>query len=107
MPRRKQQLGGLLIALIGGGFTAWGWRAALIEGYYYPKASLLFPAFCVIGLGLTLFPGYKEERIARGEDISQMSGHELITARWWAILAVALVVGIGNYLFITGVMQGE
>jgi hypothetical protein len=36
-----------------------------------------------------------------------MSGRELITSRWWAILVVALVAGIGNYLFITGVMQDE
>src|SRR5262245_4504688 len=103
MRRRKQQLGGLFIALIGCGFTAWSWRTALIEGYYYSNASLVFPAFCVVGLGLILFPGYKEERLARGEDISQMSGHELITARWWAILVVALAAGIGNYFFISGV----
>jgi ABC-type Fe3+-siderophore transport system permease subunit len=101
MSRWKQQFGGLFIALIGAGFTAWTWRTALIEGYYYPKASMLFPAFCVVGLGVILFPGYREERVARGEDISGMNGWKLITARWWAILVVALVVGIGNYFLLS------
>jgi len=31
MSRWKQQLGGLFIALIGAGFTAWTWRTALNE----------------------------------------------------------------------------
>jgi len=101
MSRWKQQLGGLFIALTSSGVTAWTWRTALNEGYYYPKASMLFPAFCVVGLGLILFPGYKEERIARGEKISEMSGWKLITARWWAILVVSLLVGIGNYFLLS------
>jgi len=105
MPRWKQQLGGLFIALIGAGFTAWNWRTALNEGYYYLKASMIFPAFCVVGLGLILFPGYKEERIARGEDISGMNGRELITARWWAILVVALVMGFGNYFLLSSLSK--
>ena len=105
MPRWKQQLGGLFIALIGAGFTAWTWRAALNEGYYYPKVGMLFPAFCVVGLGVILFPGYKEERIARGEDISGMNGRELITARWWAILVVALVMGFGNYFLLSSLSK--
>jgi ABC-type Fe3+-siderophore transport system permease subunit len=101
MSRWKQQLGGLFIALISAGLTAWSWRTALGEGYYYPKAGMLSPAFCVVGLGLILFPGYREERVARGEDISGMSGWKLITARWWAILFVALVVGIGNFFLLS------
>ncbi len=82
IPRWKQQLGGVLIALLGGGFTAWSWYTALNEGYFYRKASMLFPAFFILGVGLIIFPGYKEERIARGEDISEMKGWELITPRW-------------------------
>jgi hypothetical protein len=101
MSRWKQQLGGLFIALIGAGFTAWTWRTALNEGYYYPKASMLFPAFCVVGLGVILFPGYREERVARGEDISGVNGWKLITARWWVILVVALVVSIGDYFLLS------
>jgi ABC-type Fe3+-siderophore transport system permease subunit len=106
MPRWKQQLGGLFIALLGGGYTIWIWHTAISEGYYYLKASLIFPAFCVVGLCLILFPGYKEERVARGEDISRMNGHELITARWWTILVGAIVVGIGNCLLLSSMLAG-
>jgi hypothetical protein len=99
--RRKQQLGGLLIALLGAGFTGWTWYTALYQGYFYRKASMVFPAFFVLGLGMILFPGYKEERIGRGEDISHMKGRELITPRWWAILIIAFVAAGMNYLLLS------
>jgi ABC-type Fe3+-siderophore transport system permease subunit len=105
MPRWKQQLGGLFIALIGAGFTAWTWLTGLNEGYYYVRSSMAFPAVCFVGLGLILFPGYRDERIACGEDISEMNGWKLITARWWAILVVALVVGIGNYFLLSSLLK--
>ncbi len=101
MRRWKQQLGGLLIALVGGGGTAWMWNTALKEGYFYPKASMLLPAFCVLGLGLMLFPGYKEERTARGEDITGLTGVRLITPRWWVILTLALAAGVVNYAMLS------
>ncbi len=100
MPRWKQQVGGLVLALLGAGFTAWGWYTALYRGYFYPKASMLFPALLIVGLGLIIFPGYREERLARGEDISQLQGWRLITARWWAILVIALAAGGANYLLL-------
>jgi hypothetical protein len=101
MLRRKQQLGGLVIALIGAGFTGWSWYTALHEGYFYRKASMMFPAFFFLGMGLLLFPGYREERVARGEDISRMQGWRLITLRWWAILVLALVAAGLNYLLLS------
>ncbi len=100
IPRWKQKLGGFLLMLLGGGFWAWGWYTAISRGYFYVKASMLFPAAFFLGLGLVLFPGYKEERIARGEDISGLSGIKLLTPRWWAILIVAVIAGFGNYLIL-------
>jgi ABC-type Fe3+-siderophore transport system permease subunit len=99
--RWKQQLGGAFIALLGGGFTAWGWYTALTWGYYYGKASMLAPAFFILGLGMILFRSYKEERIARGEDISDLSGLQLLTARWWVVLSVPLPAGLGNYALLS------
>jgi nitrate reductase NapE component len=100
MPRWKQQLGGAFLMLVAGGFCAWTWYTALHEGYYYRKASFLFPAVLVLGAGLIVFPGYKEERVARGEDSSELSGLQLLTPTWWMILAVALLAGFGNYLIL-------
>ena len=100
-PRWKQQLGGLFFVLLGGGFWAWGWYTAINKGYYGRNASMLFPAVFFLGIGLLAFPGYKEERIARGEDIAGLSGIQLLTPRWWAILVVALIAGLGNYILLS------
>jgi hypothetical protein len=62
---------------------------------------MLFPVFFVPGLAWVLFPGYKEERIPRGEDLSGMQGWQLITLRWWAVLAVAFGAGVGNYILLS------
>jgi drug/metabolite transporter (DMT)-like permease len=99
--RRKQRFGGLLMALLGAGFTGWSWYTALYQGYFYRKASMLFPAFLVLGLGMIIFPGYREERIARGEDISRLQGWRLITPRWWVVLVVALLAGGANYILLS------
>jgi hypothetical protein len=64
------------------------------------KAAAIFPAFAVIGLALVVMPGCREERLARGEDISQLSGQELLTPRWWAVLVLALLAGLGNWLLL-------
>ena len=98
--RWKQRLAGFLIAAMGGGGIVWIWHTALSEGYFYFKASVLMPAFLILGLALVAIPGYKEERIGRGEDISGLSGLELLTPRWWAVLAVALAAGFGNFLLL-------
>jgi len=89
------------MALLGAGFTGWSWYTALYQAYFYRKASMLFPAFFVLGLGIIMLPGYKEERIARGEDISRLQGWRLITPRWWAVLVVALAAGGANYLLLS------
>lgn len=47
------------------------------------------------------FSGYREERIARGEDLSQLQVRQLITPRWWAILTIAMVaVGVSDLLLL-------
>jgi hypothetical protein len=99
-PRLKQRLGGCLIALLGAWGTAHVWHVALHEGLFFEKASGLFPAFFVMGVAAILFPGYKEERIARGEDISGMQGWKLLTPRWCAVLILSLTVGIGDYILL-------
>ena len=100
VPRWKQRLGGALIAAIGGGGTLWTWHLARSEGGVYLKASLLMPAFLVLGLAMIAIPGYKEERLARGEDISNLAGVRLLTPRWWVVLVIALAAGLGNRLLL-------
>lgn len=100
VPRWKQRLGGVLIAAVGGVGTLWIWHVAKSEGYVYLKAGMALPAFLVLGLAMIAIPGYKEERLARGEDISRLSGTQLLTPRWWFVLVVALAAGLGNLLLL-------
>ena len=100
VPRWKQRLGGVLIAAIGGGGTLWLWHVARSEGHVYLKASVLMPAFLVLGLAMVAIPGYKEERLARGEDLAGLSGVQLLTPRWWIVLVIALAAGLGNLLLL-------
>lgn len=95
-PRGRRRAGGLGLLLLGLAMTGREWKTALGEGYYYPKAAVLFPCFAILGLGLLLFPGYREERLARGETLDGLEGVRLLTPRWWGILAVALAVGFAH-----------
>jgi hypothetical protein len=99
-PRLKQRLGGCFIALVAAWGTVYVWHEALHESLFFEEASGIFPAFFVLGLALILFPGYKEERTARGEDISGMQSWKLLTLRWRVVLVVALAVGIGNSILL-------
>ncbi len=101
LPRSRQKLGGLAIAVIGAAVTGWSWYTALRLRYFYVKASVLFPAFFVLGLGMVFLPGYREERERRGEDISRLEGWRLITPRWWTIIIVAIVAGGTNYILLS------
>jgi len=101
VPRGRQRVGGALIALLSAGFLAWTWYTALTRGYYYRKAALIFPAFLVLGIALLAIPGYREERVARGEDVSGLQGMQLITPRWWAVLATALAASFVNWFLLS------
>jgi hypothetical protein len=94
--RRRERFGGLSIATLGASLTLWNWHLALSDGRFYVKAALLGPAFTIIGLGLVLFPGYRTERIERGEDIARLTGLALLTPRWWGIIAISLGSGLVN-----------
>lgn len=104
VPRATQRLGGAFMALLSTAFLAWTWYTALTRGYFYRRAAMIFPAFFVLGVALMLIPGYREERIARGQDISRLSGSRLITPRWWAVIVLALAATILNELLLYGVL---
>ena len=100
-PRWLQRLGGLWIALLGGGFWAFGWYIALTEGNYYRRGTAIMSGFFILGCGMIAFPDYKAERVARGEDITGLSGYELITPRWWIIAIIAVALALSNFLTMT------
>jgi hypothetical protein len=93
VPRGMQRLGGIFILAVAVVMAAIAWRQAHAEPEFSLAGAFLGPAFAVMGIGLLLWPGYREERIARGEDVSRLEGAALITPRWWAILGTGLLAG--------------
>lgn len=98
VPRRKQQVGGLLIAVAGLGLAAAVHRQAVRDGQFLMLGAWAGPAFAVIGAALVVWPGYKEERLARGERIDHLEGLALLTPRWKGVLAAALLAAGGYTL---------
>lgn len=94
-------MGGAFMALVSLGGTIGVWYAALTEGYFYPYFSVIFPAFFFVGLGMIFFKNYKTERVERGEDISEIEGWKLITARWWAMLVLGLLAGVADFALLS------
>ncbi|MDX2120407.1 MAG: hypothetical protein SF070_04980 [Gemmatimonadota bacterium] len=93
---------GLAMALAAGWMTNLSWVQARRDGEFGMAAALMGPAFCVIGLGLVLFKGYRQERLERGEDISRLQGMDLLTPRWKGVLAAALAAMAVNYALLNG-----
>jgi hypothetical protein len=95
-----QRLLGLLLLVLGGGFTVWSWYTALTEGYYYRKAVALFPAFAVLGLGMILFPiDIERLRAEHGVDKPEKFAH--YPPAWKVTVFVAVLAGLGNWLAIS------
>ncbi|OGE40058.1 hypothetical protein A3D25_04620 [Candidatus Daviesbacteria bacterium RIFCSPHIGHO2_02_FULL_43_12] len=96
----KHQLVGLLI-MIGGIFiTRMIWSSAQDTGRYLVQAAGVGPAAVVLGIAMILFPTYREERLAKGEDLSNLKGFQLVTPRWWVIIAIGLLAGLANLYFL-------
>jgi len=95
---------GLAMAVASAWMTNQAWVQAREEGQFSTLAGLAGPAFVVLGIGLVLFKGYRQERLERGEDISQLQGMDLLTPRWKAVLGVALAAMALNYALLTGLL---
>lgn len=60
---------------------------------------MLFPALMVMGLGLLIFPVDPQKlRDKWGVDKIESIGH--VPGIWWIIIAISILVGIGNYFLI-------
>jgi membrane associated rhomboid family serine protease len=103
IPRWLERLGGLFIASCGTYLTWFAWQAAHQKGSFL-SVGAAGPGFALIGLALILFPGYKSERLARGETLEGREGWELLTPRWKVVCALAMVLSVG-YFFV--LVQGK
>ena len=101
-PALLRRLAGLGIALGGGYITRLAWLQAARDSQFSTLGGFGGPAFAVLGVGLILFKGYRQERLERGEDISRLEGLALLTPRWKAVLGVALLAGLADFGLLSG-----
>jgi len=96
----KQRILGLVLFILGLSLTAWFWLRGMSDGYIYINASMLFPAFMIMGIGFLLFPidpraMKKKWGVEKIESVAQIPGI------WWIILILSIIVGIGNYFILS------
>jgi hypothetical protein len=101
MDRKRSQIGGAMITVFSLGMTAYIWNTALTEGSFMLKGSIFFPLGAVVGVGSIFLPPPQEERLARGEDITQLNNWQIITPHWWAVLIVGVLAGFANYYMLS------
>lgn len=98
--RTKEIIGGMFIFTVSAGLYFYNWYLIENHDYYYPKAAFFGGSMMIVGLALIFIPGYRTERKNRGENIDNLSGMQLLTTKWWAILVAALVFGIANWIYV-------
>jgi len=96
----KQRILGLLLFLLGLSLTVWFWVRGVSGGYIYINASMLFPAFMIMGIGFLIFPidpmvMKKKWGVEKIENVGQIPGI------WWIILILSILIGIGNYFLLS------
>jgi hypothetical protein len=96
VPRWLERLGGLFILGCSVWLTWFAWKAAHTEGGFL-SVGAVGPGFALTGLTLILFPGYRSERLARGESLDGKEGWELLTPRWKVVMALAIVLSAGYF----------
>jgi membrane protein YdbS with pleckstrin-like domain len=97
----QQRIIGAVLVLLSTAAMGWLWYQVVKQAQYYSTLAAVVPIFLVIGLGQLVFGGYREERVARGEDVSKLSSVEMITPRWWVVLALAIIAGLANFYLLS------
>ena len=94
--KRVQRIFGLLLFVVGIAFTAWIWSRGVDQNYIYINASMLFPAFMIMGLGLIMFP-FDPEALQEKWGVDKIESIGQVPGIWWVIIVVSILIGIGNY----------
>jgi hypothetical protein len=93
---------GLFVLILGLAAAAAAWGAPLGGDPRIRPVVAACAALVVLGGALLILPSPREERLGRFEDLWDMSAFQMITTRWWVVIALALAVGAGNYAVVSG-----
>ena len=104
--RLPQQIIGLVLLFLGLAAAAAAWVGPLGGDPRIRPIIAAFFALAVLGGGMLILPSPRQERLGRFEDLWDMSALQMITARWWVVIAVALAVGGANYALVSGDWPG-
>lgn len=99
IPRNVERIGGLIIAVLGGWLTWFAWQAAHQQKSFL-SVGATGPAFALLGLALVCIPGYKSERVMRGESLDDKEGWELLTPRWKVLCGICCALAAGYFLLL-------
>lgn len=105
--RLPQKMIGLVFLVLGLAAAAAAWGAPLGGDPRLRPIVAACAALVVLGGAMLLLPSPREERLGRFEDLWDMSAFQMITARWWVVIALALAVGGGNYAAVSGDWAGS
>lgn len=94
--KKSQRIFGSILFVVGLAVTAWIWNKGINQNYIYINASMLFPAFMVMGLGLILFP-FDPQELKEKWGVDKIESIGQVPGIWWVIIAISILIGIGNY----------
>lgn len=95
-PRFLKHFLGFLLLLAGIGFAAAVWLVHRGQPSPFCKLEAAGSGLAVLGLAIMVLPGPREERVRRGDDLWGMTPLQMITWRWWLVLAATLLVAWGH-----------
>ncbi len=97
----QQRVAGLLMLVVGIGFTIYGWNSAMQTHRYSPKAAFLFPFFAGLGIALLAFPVTRDELMARyGVEKPRSLSHYSWGQK--SVFLLAIAAGALNYALLSG-----
>ena len=96
---KMQRTIGMLLFILGLAVTLWSWKSGVGQNYISINISMLFPALMVMGLGLLIFP-VDPQKLREKWGVDKIESIGQVPGTWWIIIAISILVGIGNYFLI-------
>lgn len=98
--KKNQRVVGLIIFLVNLVLTTLSGRGGLSQEFLDIGASMLFPAFAIMGIGLILFP-IDPETLKAKWGVEKVENIIHVPGVWWIIIVISILCGVGNFFLLT------